>query len=98
MAKFAVLVSKASGSTFLKYYDYFVSSGGLVEDWGKNWLIVEAPDENSARAFALNQPYAREDGGLYCRSCGKSKNSCYNFPCDNIALPAYLIERNYSDE
>jgi hypothetical protein len=65
MAKFMVLCSKVSGSVFVK--GFFLSQGGGVEDWGKNWVEVEAESIEDARrkgcqlfAFDLSgKPWAR---------------------------------------
>lgn len=72
--KFAILVSSASRSTFVKDYDYFVSQGGLTDDWGKFWKIVEAPDLQGARMIAVHQPNARQDFGLFCGGCGAEQH------------------------
>jgi hypothetical protein len=68
MAKFAILVSKVSGHTFVKDYDFFVSQGGTRDEWGKNWEIVEAPTLEAARVIAIKRPGAVP--GLHCPKCG----------------------------
>ena len=70
MNKYAILVA-ASGSTFVKEYDFFVSQGGTTQEWGKNWKIVEAESIEAARLIAIQQPGAR--AGLYCGTCGKDR-------------------------
>lgn len=71
MAKFAIHVNPG-GATFVKYYDYFVSQGGLVQDWGKHWTIIEAESMRHARMAAIRLPGARP--GLYCASCGRESH------------------------
>lgn len=57
-----------SGSTFVKAYDFFVSQGGLKEEWGNHWKIIDAPDLQGARMVAIHSPGARF--GLFCGHCG----------------------------
>ncbi len=72
--KFAINVNKFSGSSFVKFHDYFVSQGGETEEWGKHWKIVEAPDMQGARMIAIHQPHGRQDFGLFCGDCGLEKH------------------------
>ena len=74
MNKYAILVA-ASGSTFVKEYDFFVSQGGTTQEWGKNWKIVETESIEAARLIAIQQPGAR--AGLYCATCGSERHG----PC-----------------
>ena len=38
-----------AGSVFIKEAEFFRSQGGLVEDWGKNWVAITARDDDEAR-------------------------------------------------
>lgn len=65
MAKFMVVCPKVSGSVFVKEKDFFLSQRGDVEDWGKNWVEVEAESIEDARLkgcsmFAWARPYERQ--------------------------------------
>jgi hypothetical protein len=78
--KYAILVGP-SGSTFVKEHELFVSQGGLKEDWGKNWKIVEAESDEAARVIAIGEPGARP--GLYCAVCGRDRFDA----CEHVLEP-----------
>lgn len=73
MSRFAITANWA-GATFVKTYDFFVSQGGLEQEWGKHWTIVEAEDIHAARILAIKLPGAR--AGLYCARCGHEDTKC----------------------
>lgn len=74
MKKYAVHIGP-SGATFVKDYDFFASQGGLTENWGRTWTIIEAESLEDARVKVIAMPGARS--GLYCAKCGKTKWDCY---------------------
>lgn len=45
---YAVLVRK--WGVYLKDWEFFVKQGGLVAEWGREWLTVHAENEEEARA------------------------------------------------
>ena len=54
-----------AGSVFVKEYQFFVSQGGLPDNWGKNWIRIEASSIENARLqgtklFANARPYENQ--------------------------------------
>lgn len=49
MNKYMLLCNETSGCVFVKDYDFFVSQGGLTQEWGKRWLELEATSIEDAR-------------------------------------------------
>ncbi|MGC6777829.1 dATP/dGTP pyrophosphohydrolase domain-containing protein [Pseudomonas aeruginosa] len=43
------VMRNAGGAVFVKHGPFFVSQGGLTEDWGKNWKRIRAGSLKHAR-------------------------------------------------
>lgn len=71
--RYAIHVNWA-GASFVKEYDFFVSQGGLTEEWGRAWTIVEAEDIYAARVIAEARTWRAH--GLYCKRCGRENTEC----------------------
>jgi hypothetical protein len=59
MAEYMVLCNQHSGSVFVKEREFFISQGGDKEDWGRNWILIEADSIEGAREKGCNLPGAR---------------------------------------
>lgn len=65
MKTYAVVCASASGSVFVKDFDFFVSQGGLRDAWGKRWRFIAATSVEHARRvgcqmFPAARPYERQ--------------------------------------
>lgn len=67
------IFAKPGGSTFVKDFYFFVKQGGLQQEWGVDWVIIEAKTMELARVEAV-----RRSGfsGLYCAKCGYEDIDC----------------------
>lgn len=67
MRKYAISIGK-HGATYLFDYSEFVRRGGLTDEWGKHWEIVEAASRRDARVIALRKPNASKPH-MFCMYC-----------------------------
>lgn len=74
MDKYAIHIGPG-GATFVKDYEFFVGQGGLVDEWGSHWEVVEALTLEAARVIAIARPGAVP--GLFCATCGREIDVCY---------------------
>lgn len=52
MNRYYILIS--NHSVFVKEEQFFIDQGGLVDDWGKNWIPVDAVSIEHARSIGEN--------------------------------------------